>query len=189
MTTLVSPPSAGRLVSFAAFACIGLVLPEPATAQETAPTVHRSPHMEHTANLVGLKASFVSVFKEGESAVGGGFSPFYERNVIPGWLEIESAMAFTWVEEDTVVAFDLFFKKPFHVSETINPYVGLGPHLAIIIFPEGTRTRGGINASAGSYFWFGKDRWGLDAEVVYTLLFDSGPLHELHVEAGPTFRF
>jgi len=109
--------------------------------------------------------------------------------VIPGWLEIETAMALTWIDAETVVAFDILFKKPFHVSESINPYVGVGPHLAIIMAHEETRTRGGINASVGSYFWFGEHRWGLDAELIYTLLFDSGLTHEFHVEAGPTFRF
>ncbi len=151
--------------------------------------MHRSPHMEETSNIVGLKAGIVSVFDKERRAVGGGFSPFYERNVVPGWLEIEAAIAVSWFENETVVGFDLFAKKPFHVNEVVNPYVGLGPNLSIIIAPEETRTRFGILATAGSYFWFGGDAWGLDVEVVYLLLFDNNLTHELAVEVGPTFRF
>ena len=52
------------------------------------------------------------------------------------------------------------------------------------------RTRAGILFTGGGYFWFGEEkRWGLDAELVYLLLFDSGLTHELAIEAGPTFRF
>lgn len=151
--------------------------------------MHQSPHMEETKNIVGLKGAFVSAFNGGESAVGGGVSPFYERNLVPGWLELEFAAAFVFIENETVVGLDLFLKKPFHVNETVNPYVGLGPNVSILIGPEETRTRAGILWTVGSYFWFGKDRFGLDAELVYLLLFNHGVTHELAVELGPAFRF
>ena len=162
-----------------------LALAVPAGAQ----TMHRSPHMEETANIVGLKGGFVSAFSQGQSRVGGGLGPFYERNVIPGWLELEAAMVFTWIEDETVIGFDLFAKKPFHVNELVNPYVGLGPNVSIIFRPEETIARFGILATAGSYFWFRESSWGLDLEVVYLLLFDSDLIHELAVEFGPVFRF
>ncbi len=75
------------------------------------------------------------------------------------------------------------------MNEVVNPYLGLGPNLSIIIAPEETRTRFGILATVGSYFWFGGDAWGLDVEVVYLLLFDNNLTHELAVEVGPAFRF
>jgi len=145
--------------------------------------------MEETANIVGLKSAIIGQFDKERRAVGGGFGPFYERNVVPGFLEIEAAIVAAWIENETVVGFDLFAKKPFHANEVVNPYVGLGPNLTIIIGPEETRTRFGILATAGSYFWFGGDAWGLDVEVVYLLLFDNNLTHELAVEVGPTFRF
>ena len=155
--------------------------------------------MEETTNIVGLKGLFVAGFSERRSALGGGVSPFYERNVVSGWLELEFATAFAFIENESVVAFDLFFKKPFHVNETVNPYVGIGPNLTLIIepaestpeesTPRQTRVGGGILFAAGSYFWFGRDRFGIDAEVVYLLLFDDGLSHELGVELGPAFRF
>jgi len=174
-----------RSAAAALGALAALALAVPAGAQ----TMHRSPHREETANIVGLKGGFVSAFRQGRSAVGGGLSPFYERNIIPGWLELEAAMAFSWIEDETVIGFDLFAKKPFHVNESVNPYVGLGPNVSILIGPEETIARFGIVATAGSYFWFRESPWGLDLEVVYLLLFDSDLVHELAVEFGPIFRF
>lgn len=177
--------TAPRLWLLVALAGAALAHARPAAAD----AMHRSPHMEETSNIVGLKGGVVGAFHQGESAVGGGLSPFYERNLIPGWLELETAMAVIWIEKETVVAFDVFAKKPFHVNEVVNPYVGLGPNVTIILGPEETRTRFGILGTVGSYVWFGKHRWGLDVEVVYLLLFNAGVTHELTVEAGPSFRF
>jgi len=91
--------------------------------------------------LTRFRTVFVAALvTEGESALGGGINPFYERNLIPGWLEIEAAVAAVWVEEETVVAFEVLLKKPFHVNEVVNPYAGLGPEVALLITPEGTRS-------------------------------------------------
>jgi hypothetical protein len=77
---------------------------------------------------------------------------------------------------------------------------GIGPNVSILIGSEEgedpgaeevreVRTRAGLLLTAGSYFWFGEGRWGLDAELVYLLLFNDGLTHELAVEVGPSFRF
>jgi len=145
--------------------------------------------MEETANIVGLKTGIVNSFNKEGHAVGGGLNAFYERHVIPGWLEIEAGISALWLDDETVVEFDLFAKKPFHVNEVVNPYVGLGPNVSIIMGPEETRTRFGIHATAGSYFWFGGNAWGLDVEVLYLLLFNTHLTHDLTVEVGPAFRF
>lgn len=165
-----------------------LVLLSPAGSAD-AQTMHRSPHAEETRNIVGLKGALVNQFREGEHTSGGSLIPFYERNIIHGWLELEAAMPVTWMEHETIVGFELFGKKPFHVNETVNPYVAFGPNLSVVVSPEETRTRFGLLWSAGSYFWLGESHWGLDLELVYLLLFDSGLTHELAVEIGPMFRF
>lgn len=176
---------------------VGLPLlgPRDAAAEE----MHRSPHTEETSQLVGVKGAFVNAFNDGKSAVGGGFTLFYERNLIEGWLEIELASAFVFIERERIVGFDLFLKKPFHINHVVNPYVGVGPNLSILISREEevegegevreTRTRGGIVWTAGSYFWLERSRFGFDVEVVYLLLFNNGLSHEFTVEAGPAFRF
>ena len=153
--------------------------------------MHRSPHIEEeTANIVGLKGGFVNVWSGGEYDLGGNVGPFYERNVIPGWLEIEAALAVTFVGEETVLGFEVFAKKPFHVNPQVNPYVGVGPNVSLIFGPEDTIARFGLLAVGGSYFWFGHDhRWGFDLELVYLALFDSDLTHELTLEVGPAFRF
>lgn len=47
--------------------------------------MHRSPHTEETANIVGLKGGAVARFKQGEAFGGGSVIPFYEHTLIPGW--------------------------------------------------------------------------------------------------------
>ena len=183
-----------RIVPWIALGLLLLDAPN-AHAQE----MHRSPHIEETKQLVGLKGAFVSAFNDGKSAVGGGFTLFYERSLIEGWLEIELASAVVFIEGERVVGFDLFFKKPFHVNHVVNPYVGVGPNVTIIIGREEglegegevreTRTRAGIVSTAGSYFWLRGGRFGFDVALVYLLLFNDGLSHEFTVEAGPAFRF
>ncbi|MEM7435459.1 MAG: hypothetical protein AAF436_09935 [Myxococcota bacterium] len=176
-----------RRVCASALVGLALVIGPP---QAAAQTMHRSPHMEETANIAGVKGGLVNLFDDGERALGGNISPFYERNVIPGWLELEAALAITWIESETVLAFEVLAKKPFHVNPIVNPYVGLGPNVSIIFSPESRVTRFGILAVAGSYFWFGHEhRWGFDVELVYLALFDSNLTHELTIEVGPGVRF
>lgn len=151
--------------------------------------MHRSPHHEESANIVGLKGGAIGVFSDGEATPGASLSPFYERNLIEGWLELEGALVFSWAGEETIIGIDVFAKKPFHVNEVINPYAGLGPNVSFIIRPEETVTRFGLLATVGSYFWFGGGDWAFDIEVVYLLLFDNSLTHELAVEIGPAFRF
>lgn len=185
-----------RLLAAAIASSVAFAVASPAAAQ----AMHQSPHMEETSNIVGLKGGLVGAFNDGHSALGGGFSPFYERNLIHGWLELETALVVAFTDRERVVGFDVFLKKPFHANQKVNPYVGIGPNVAILIGPEEgedpgagevreVRTRAGLLLTAGSYFWFGEGRWGLDAELVYLLLFNDGLTHELAVEVGPSFRF
>jgi hypothetical protein len=170
-------------------AALVTVVALPAAAARAQKSVHRSPHLEESANIVGFKVGPVAQFTEGGSALGGGISPFYERNLIPGWLEIEAAVAAVWVEEETVVAFEVLLKKPFHANEVVNPYAGLGPEVALLITPEGNRTRFGFKFVGGSYFWFREGPWGVDVEFGYVVVFDGHPIHEISLAAGIAARF
>lgn len=174
---------------FGFVAALVTVVALPAAAARAQKSVHRSPHLEESANIVGFKVGPVAQFTEGGSALGGGISPFYERNLIPGWLEIEAAGAAVWVEEETVVAFEVLLKKPFHVNEVVNPYAGLGPEVALLITPEGNRTRFGFKFAGGSYFWFRDGPWGMDVEFGYVVVFDGRPIHEISLAAGIAARF
>ena len=98
-------------------------------------------------------------------------------------------MAVTWLEQETVVAFEVLLKKPFHVNEVVNPYAGLGPEVALLLTPHGNRTRFGFKFAGGSYFWFRESAWGLDVEITYVVLFDGHPIHELALGAGVAVRF
>jgi len=179
-------PTPLRLGLLPALAIVAVL---PAAAVEAQKTVHRSPHLEESANIIGFKAGPLAQFSQGESALGGAISPFYERNLMQGWLEIEAAMAVTWLEQETVVAFEVLLKKPFHVNEVVNPYAGLGPEVALLLTPHGNRTRFGFKFAGGSYFWFRESAWGLDVEITYVVLFDGHPIHELALGAGVAVRF
>ncbi len=84
---------------------------------------------------------------------------------------------------------EVLLKKPFHANEVINPYIGLGPEVAIVIMLESNRTRYGFQVAGGSHFWFHEEPWGLDAEMAHVALFDGQGDHELSLEAGFTARF
>jgi len=150
--------------------------------------VHRSPHLEETKQLVGVKGIFASGFKDGESELGGGLGLFYERTLIEGWLELEINPSVLWVEAEPVFALDVLAKKSFFAHESANPYVGFGPAVVVAFGEEETKARFGLSTAVGSYFWPWK-RFGFDFDVVYTALLTGGVIHELTVQFGPVARF
>ena len=158
------------------------------SAQSVAADIHKSPHLEETKQLVGIKGIGASGFEDGKSEFGGGFGVFYERTVIEGWLELEFNPSFLWVEGKRVVSTDVLAKKSFFAHESVNPYVGLGPAVVVTIGDEKTKTRFGLSAAVGSYFW-PWERVGFDFDVVYTVQLTSGIVHELTLQFGPVVRF
>lgn len=187
---LSSSPVTGGVAKWACFLVVtGLAWSAATSAAHAQKHFHRSPHLDETANITGFKAGPVLQFTQGKSYIGGGISAFYERNLVPGWLEIEPAIAVFWVEEETILPVEVLLKKPFHANHVINPYAGFGPEVAFIFTPHGNRTKFGLKFVGGSYFWFKEGPWGLDLEVAYVLLFDDHTVHELALETGFAFRF
>lgn len=162
----------------------------PALAQEEEPRAGQL--HEELPNLVGVRVGYLAVV-EPEESVGSllfvGLS--YERTIIHELLEVELSvpLAFSIDERDELtMPVDLHFKFPIHVSETVSPYVAVGPSMDIIIEPE-TEVLFGASFAVGTYLYF-SDRWGIDIEVDYNLLIDDGePVHELLVATGPVLRF
>ncbi len=159
-----------------------------AHAESSGASVHRSPHTEHSAWLVGLKGVYVRAFNSHERALdGGGVAVFAETTIIPGWLETELNVAVVDFEEGAaVVPDDLLFKKPFHIG-SFCPYVGVGPSMTIVL-EAGGEVLFGFVAAVGAYVWL-HDHVGIDVELDYGLVAEDGVEHELTVAAGPTLRF
>jgi hypothetical protein len=156
-------------------------------AEESAASLHSSPHTEHSTWLVGAKGVQLNIFPEGgESASGAGAGVFVERSLVPGWVEVELSVSLVAIESEAVLPVDILFKKPFHFG-AFCPYVALGPTVSIVL-EEGTRVFAGGAAVAGFYWWW-TDHVGLDVEVDYAILSEEGLQQELTFAAGPTLRF
>ena len=179
---------------FAATLCCLL----PATVQASPLSeVHEDHPGHHHAvypNLLGAKVGFLSVFEDDEGTAYipgflGGVS--YERTVVHEWLEIEVSVpvAVLFASDKTLVAFpiDLHFKKPFHPSPRVSPYVALGPAFDVLVAPEARIYFGG-SVAVGTYVWATR-RVGIDIELDYNVVAERGrPVHELLLAVGPVFR-
>ncbi len=154
-------------------------------------------HHPSTRNLLGVRIGYLhAAFNRDGSLVRipgilAGLS--YERTIVPRWLEIEisAPVAVLLEDEHTIVAvpIDVHFKKPFHLSPRVTPYVGIGPALDIEVAPELKLFYGG-SLAVGTYVWF-NDSVGLDVEADYNLVVkdDQTLGQELFLAAGPVVRF
>ena len=157
-------------------------------------------HKAHTHNLFGAKALLVTSWAitgagdvaPGESPEwaesGPGVSIFYERELIAHWLEIEPNIALIDGSAGMQVAIDLLFKKPFHISRRLTPYLSLGPALELFAKKEHSPLLG-LTGGLGLYLWLGRD-FGLDLEIDYTLHFlRPGLEHVTTLGIGPVVHF
>lgn len=144
-------------------------------------------------NLIGAKFGYISLFAPSHE---GGYEHlplgyaglFYERSVIHNWLEIELTVAGAAGAEEIGIPIDIYFKKPFHPSPRITPYIGLGPHLDMLLKPERRLLVGGC-VTVGSYIWFSM-RWGMDIDLDYAFATNRGDVfHDVLLAVGPTARF
>ncbi len=168
-----------------------LGLPNSASATE-----HGRHHRE-MPNLGGAKIGHMSIFEPSEH--GGtthesrlAIGLFYERVLLPGWLEVElTGLGDITLEEPyevTFLPFDLHFKKPFHPSPSWTPYVGLGPAMDVTANSEPEVFFGG-SLVAGAYLWF-KPHFGLDLELDYNFIREEGEwVHQIMPALGPVVRW
>lgn len=143
-------------------------------------------------NLIGSKFGYISLFtpKEGryEHIPLGYASLFYERSVIHNWLEIELTVGAAAGAEELAMPVDLYFKKPFHPSPRVTPYIGAGPHIDVVFRPERLFLAGAC-VTLGSYIWFSK-RWGMDIDLDYAVAANREMVvHDVLLAIGPTARF
>ena len=155
---------------------------------------HPGHHHAEYPNLIGVRAGLLSIFATPEAeleyrpAFFVGLS--YERTLIHNWLELEISVPVALIfEAQTKVALpiDLHFKKPFHPSPRVSPYIALGPAFDFEVHPDARVFFGG-SVAVGTYVWPSR-RVGVDIEVDYNIVAEEGrPVHELLFAVGPVFR-
>jgi hypothetical protein len=102
---------------------------------------------------IGVKGAYLASFHHGVASHHGGGGAFVEWGAIHGWLELElCAKVFHDGESSTLMPIELLAKKPFHLTRTVHPYVGLGPAL-VLAFHGDTAAHGGLTGALGTYFW------------------------------------
>ncbi len=148
-------------------------------------------HAEYP-NLVGAKLGYLSLWEpepEGTRYVPAGFvGVFAERAVVHNWLEVELTAGVGFTADKLSIPIDLHFKKPFHPTHWLAPYVGVGPLLAVVLEPR-ARLWWGATTTVGAYVWLG-ERIGLDVELDYNIaVFRRAVGHDLLVAVGPVGRF
>lgn len=159
---------------------------------------HPGAHHADYPNLIGFRVGYLSAFAAGEGELEGQLehSPAlfaglsYERMLIHNWLELELSVpvAVLFAEQTTVaLPIDLHFKKPFHPSPIVSPYVALGPAFDVEVYPDARVFFGG-SLAVGTYVWPSR-RVGIDIELDYNIVAEDGrPVHELLFAVGPVLR-
>ncbi len=145
---------------------------------------HDGEHGDGHRFFVGIKGSYIAAFGHGETHHLGGGGLFFELLVIPNWLEIELCARAMANNHLVSVPIDVLFKIPFHINETVHPFVGIGPTV-VLQHSKDAETEvffGGVLA-AGSYFWFAES-WAFIAELNYNLVYEHGIVNELGVNIG-----
>jgi len=167
---------------------------EPSNAGAADHTAQTAEH--HALNVTGIKIFGLSELNHPDvedvsssKALGGGL--FYERAIAHGMIDVEIGALWFRISHETVMPFELVFKKPFNISDRLTLYVGAGPAIDVIkTAHEKTRLVPTINAVSGLYAWF-TPLFGVDAEMVFGHLFnpDQKDHQELFLAVGPAFRF
>lgn len=175
-------------IRLAASTCLAALFAAPSAAIAAEPGVLKSPHTEESHVIVGLKGTFVREHAEEEIEQGAGLGSFVETTLIEHHLELELGVVGILPGETAAqLAFEPLLKLGFHLAESVDPYVGVGP--IVLWGAELPHLRGGGQAVVGSYFWV-HPRFGIDMDVGFALLSGERDLtDEVTLGLGPIVRF
>ncbi|MDJ0762869.1 MAG: hypothetical protein QNJ97_07745 [Myxococcota bacterium] len=141
-------------------------------------------HDDHAHRFfAGAKGTFLASFVDGETHLFGGGGLFFE--VALGPVELELCARVLGNGHGVILPVDLLLKLPFHLTQTIHPFVGLGPTL-VPVFLEENALHVGLATAIGSYFWI-SNAWALALEVNYNLVFEGHLAHEVMANVGVVF--
>ncbi len=141
------------------------------------------PHAEHENHyFAGAKGAYLYAMHENESHHHAGAGIFFELSLLPHMLEMEFSVKAMSAQKGVVVPIDILLKVPFHPLPQVNPFIGLGPAMALVIH-DGASAHFGGAVVAGSYFWV-HPHVALSAEMNFNLLYDHGAVYEYGAAAG-----
>jgi hypothetical protein len=167
-----------------------MLLTGPALAADEHVGEHPADHaLEHSGNtfVITLIGSDQGGFAHGEAhnLAGGGIG--FEAAVVPNWFEIEIAARGLTGGHGVTIPIELLFKIPFHASEVVHPFVGIGPFVSLTRDDTVEATGGGVLVG-GTYLW-ATQHVGFVIEALYAVADDHGVVHELAGNAGLAFGF
>lgn len=128
--------------------------------------------------FAGVKGAYAQTYVDHHSSGHPGAGAFFEFTAIPHLLEIEFASYLFPLEHGQHIPLEILAKKPFHPTEDIQVFVGLGPLLSLSLADGHTSTHLGLTANTGAYFWLNQ-RFALSADVAYGLVLEEHAAHEL----------
>ncbi len=156
--------------------------------------MHGSPHTQESELIFGVKANVAAIDAPEEidaqhpsPAFGGGL--FGEGTLVPGWLELEVGVAVLALEGEVVLTLEPLVKKPFHLGESVDLYLAIGPAVGLALLEDGRRFMIGAVGVVGGYFWM-TPSVGIDLELSLQLASRDGVMEvEGTLGVGLAFRF
>lgn len=137
--------------------------------------------------VVGFKISELTSLGHEETTHLAGGGAFFEIPILHHALEIEGAARVLGGGHGPVLPLDVLIKKPFHVSDSLIPFIGVGP-TAVVVFHGGTTAHFGGAASLGTSYWF-TPQAGLVVEANYNAISEGGLVHEIGGNVGMAYGF
>jgi hypothetical protein len=118
-------------------------------------------------------------------APSGGPSVAIEFTPIKDWLEIEGGAAESYSKGTSELSFDLLFKKPYTISQTLEFMAGVGPEFSSVKSNgRSANVWGGEFALDFMYWPFRKRKFGFYAEPSYDYSFSGGNEQSVGISGG-----
>lgn len=138
------------------------------------------------AKVIGIASIPIGKPQNVEPQAGIGL--LYERTLVAMRLQAELSAHVVSTPLGPHVPIDVLLERPFHISHTFEPYLGLG---GVVTFALGRErfVAGGAIGSAGLYFWM-REGFGLLLEADYAIVREPTDWRqEIEGTTGPVFRF
>ena len=118
-------------------------------------------------------------------APSGGPTVAVEFTPVKEWLEIEFGATESYSKGASQLSFDLLFKKPYTISETLEFMAGVGPEFTFLRSNGRTiNVWGGEFALDFMYWPFKSRKFGFYAEPAYDYSFSAGNEQSIGISGG-----
>ena len=123
-------------------------------------------------------------------APGGGPTVAVEFTPVKEWLEIEFGATESYSKGASQLSFDLLFKKPYTISETLEFMAGVGPEFTFLRSNGRTINVWGGEFALDFMYWPFKNRtFGFYAEPAYDYSFGAGNEQSIGFSGGLLVSF